>query len=100
MVAAVAAEGAAGLYIAADDGLFAKAGLHVTIQTVTSSSTVIPAMLHGSVDVASGQYTSYIAADAAGRRADADPGRRVLPRPARPGDRGRGRTARSPRWPA
>jgi NitT/TauT family transport system substrate-binding protein len=66
VVAAVPAEGAAGLYIAADDGLFAKAGLHVTIQTVTSSSTVIPAMLHGTVDVASGQYTSYIAADASG----------------------------------
>jgi NitT/TauT family transport system substrate-binding protein len=66
VVAAVAGEGAGGLYIAQDKGLFAKAGLHVTIQTVTSSSTVIPAMLHGSVDVASGQYTSYFAVDAAG----------------------------------
>jgi|CZLB01.1.fsa_nt_gi NitT/TauT family transport system substrate-binding protein len=66
VVAAVPGEGAAGLYIAQEKGLFAKQGLHVTIQPVTSSSTVIPAMLHGSVDVASGQYTSYIAADAAG----------------------------------
>ena len=41
VVAAVAGEGAGGLYIAQDEGLFAKAGLHVTIQTVTSSSTVI-----------------------------------------------------------
>ncbi len=66
MVAAVPGEGAAGLYIAQEKGLFGKQGLHVTIQTVTSSSTVIPAMLHGSVDVASGQYTSYITAAAAG----------------------------------
>jgi NitT/TauT family transport system substrate-binding protein len=66
VVAAVPGEGAAGLYIAQEKGLFARAGLHVTIEPVTSSSTVIPAMLHGSVDVASGQYTSYIAADAAG----------------------------------
>src|ERR1039457_4239351 len=64
VVAAVPGEGAAGLCIAQEKGLFAKQGLHVTIQPVTSSSTVIPAMLHGSVDVASGQYTSYIAADA------------------------------------
>jgi NitT/TauT family transport system substrate-binding protein len=66
VVAAVPGEGAAGLYIAQERGLFAKQGLHVTIKPVTSSSTVIPAMLHGSVDVASGQYTSYIAVDAAG----------------------------------
>jgi NitT/TauT family transport system substrate-binding protein len=66
VVAAVPGEGAAGLYIAQEKGLFSKQGLHLTIQTVTSSSTVIPAMLHGSVDVASGQYTSYITADAAG----------------------------------
>jgi NitT/TauT family transport system substrate-binding protein len=66
VVAAVAGEGAGGLYVAQDEGLFAKVGLHVKIEAVTSSSTVIPAMLHGSVDVASGQYTSYFAADAAG----------------------------------
>jgi NitT/TauT family transport system substrate-binding protein len=66
VVAAVSGEGAGGLYIAQDEGLFKKVGLHVTIQPVTSSSTVIPAMEHGSVDVSSGQYTSYIAVDAAG----------------------------------
>jgi NitT/TauT family transport system substrate-binding protein len=66
VVAAVPTVGAASLYIAQDDGLFAKAGLHVKIETVTSSSTVLAAMLHGSVDVAYGQYTSYIAADASG----------------------------------
>jgi NitT/TauT family transport system substrate-binding protein len=66
VVATVPSEGAAGLYIAEEQGLFAQAGLHVTIETVTSSSTVIPAMLHGSIDVAVGQYTSYIEADAIG----------------------------------
>jgi NitT/TauT family transport system substrate-binding protein len=65
-VAAVPGEGAAGLYIAQDQGLFAKAGLHVTIKTVTTSDAVIPDMKAGSVDVASGQYTSYILADAKG----------------------------------
>ncbi|HUZ23984.1 MAG TPA: ABC transporter substrate-binding protein [Streptosporangiaceae bacterium] len=66
VVAAVPGEGAAGLYIAQDKGLFAKAGLHVKIEPVISAETVIPGMLHGSIDVASGQYTSYIGADAAG----------------------------------
>lgn len=66
VVAAVPGEGSAGLYVAQDQGLFARAGLHVTIKAVTSSSVVIPAMLHGSVQIASGQYTSYIAATASG----------------------------------
>ena len=41
-------------------------GLHVTIKPVVSAAAVIPAMLHGSVDVDGGGYVSYIAADAAG----------------------------------
>jgi NitT/TauT family transport system substrate-binding protein len=65
-VMAVPAEGAAGLYIAQDDGLFKKAGLHVTIKPTENPTADIPALLHGSVDVLSGQYTTYIAADAAG----------------------------------
>ena len=66
VVMAVPAEGAAGLYIAQDDGLFAKAGLHVTIKPTEDPTADIPALRHGSVDVLSGQYTTYIAADAAG----------------------------------
>ncbi len=66
VVMAVPAEGAAGLYIAQDDGLFARAGLHVTIKATENPTADIPALLHGSVDVLSGQYTTYIAADAAG----------------------------------
>jgi NitT/TauT family transport system substrate-binding protein len=65
-VMAVPAEGAAGLYIAQDDGLFQKAGLHVTIKPTENPTADIPALLHGSVDVLSGQYTTYIAATAAG----------------------------------
>jgi NitT/TauT family transport system substrate-binding protein len=66
VVAAVPAEGAAGLYIAQDEGLFARAGLHVTIETTEDTNADIPALVHGSVDVLSGQYTTYIAADATG----------------------------------
>jgi NitT/TauT family transport system substrate-binding protein len=65
-VAAVPGEGCAAVFVAQQQGLFAKQGLHVKIEPVVSSSTVIPSMLHGSVDVACGQYTSYIAADVAG----------------------------------
>jgi ABC-type nitrate/sulfonate/bicarbonate transport system substrate-binding protein len=62
VVDAVPGEGAAGLFIAEEDGLFARAGLHVKIVPVESSSTstVLPDMEAGKVDVASGQYTSYI----------------------------------------
>jgi NitT/TauT family transport system substrate-binding protein len=66
VVDAVPGEGAAGLFIAERDGLFAKAGLHVKVVPVISSSTVLPAMEAGKVDVASGQYTSYILPDAFG----------------------------------
>jgi NitT/TauT family transport system substrate-binding protein len=65
-VAAVPAEGATGMYVAEQEGLFAKVGLHVTIKTVTSSADVITSILHGSVQVSSGQYAPYIAADAHG----------------------------------
>jgi NitT/TauT family transport system substrate-binding protein len=65
-VAAVPAEGAAGLYIAEDDGLFTKAGLHVTIEPTENPEAVIPAMLHSSVQVLSGQYQVYVAVTAAG----------------------------------
>src|ERR1700691_4266879 len=65
-VASVPAEGAAGLYIALNQGLFAKVGLHVKIEPIADPTAVVPDMLHGSVQVASGQYVTYIAAAAAG----------------------------------
>ena len=66
VVAVVPAEAQAGLYIAQAKGLFTKAGLHVTVKTALSAQTVIPAMLHGGVDVTGGQYVSYIAEQAKG----------------------------------
>jgi NitT/TauT family transport system substrate-binding protein len=65
-VAAVPGEGAAGLYIAHQQRLFAKAGLRVTIETVTSAATAIPDLVHGEAQVVSGQYDSFISADAHG----------------------------------
>jgi NitT/TauT family transport system substrate-binding protein len=65
-VAAVPGEGSAGIYIAQDDGLFAKAGLKVTITSVSSSDVVMPQMKAGSVQIVSGQYSSYVAAEVAG----------------------------------
>jgi NitT/TauT family transport system substrate-binding protein len=65
-VAAVPSEGAAGLYIAEEKGMFAKAGLNVKVTPAVASTAVIPAMLHGNVDVDYGAYTAYIGATAAG----------------------------------
>jgi NitT/TauT family transport system substrate-binding protein len=61
VVAAVPATGAAGLYIAEQRGLFAAAGLHVTIKSSVSASDVMPDLLNGSVNVSLGQWTSAIA---------------------------------------
>jgi NitT/TauT family transport system substrate-binding protein len=66
VVGAVPAESAAALYIAQERGIFAAHGLHVTIKTIASTNDVIPDMLHGSIDVASGQFPGFIAAQAAG----------------------------------
>jgi NitT/TauT family transport system substrate-binding protein len=66
VVAAVPAEGAAGLYIALERGLFARQGLRVTIKTIEDPTEAIPLMRRGQVDVASGEYTAYIAAEASG----------------------------------
>jgi NitT/TauT family transport system substrate-binding protein len=66
VVAAVPATGAAGLYIAEQRGLFAAAGLHVTIESSVSAADVIPDLLNGSVQVSLGQWTSAIAVAARG----------------------------------
>ena len=66
VVAAVPATGASGLYIAQQRGLFAAAGLHVTIESSVSAAAVIPDLLNGSIDVSLGQWTSAIAAEARG----------------------------------
>ena len=66
VVGAVPAETSTALYIAQERGIFAAHGLHVKIQTIVSTDDVVTDLLHGSVDVASGQVTSFIAAQAQG----------------------------------
>jgi NitT/TauT family transport system substrate-binding protein len=65
-VAAIPASDLAGLYVAMDQGLFARQGLHVTLEKIPSSQAVIKAQLSGKVDISAGSYVPYIAAQAAG----------------------------------
>lgn len=64
VVAAVPALDSAAVYIAQERGLFTQEGLHVTILPAISSATVISAQQAGKFDVTSGNYVSYILADA------------------------------------
>jgi NitT/TauT family transport system substrate-binding protein len=57
----------AGLYIAQEDGLFARQGLHVTIEDLPSSQ-VVTAQLKGQVDISAQSYLPYVEAQAAGAR--------------------------------
>jgi NitT/TauT family transport system substrate-binding protein len=66
VVAAVPATGATGLYIAEQRGLFAAAGLKVTIESSVSAADVVPDLINGSIDVSLGQWTSAIAVQATG----------------------------------
>ena len=84
-VAATPAADLAGLYIAQEEGLFAKQGLHVTLEKIASNQAAVAAQLKGQVDISAQSYVSYIAAQAAGARfrilAEAStlkPGTRVL----------------------
>ena len=67
-VAALPAADLAGLYIALDEGLFTRQGLHVTIKPIPGSQAIIAAQLNGQVDISAGSYIPYIAAQAAGAR--------------------------------
>ncbi len=66
IVGAVPAESGAALYIAQETGIFAAHGLQVKIEPIASTSDIIPDMMHGTIDVASGQFPGFIAAQAAG----------------------------------
>jgi NitT/TauT family transport system substrate-binding protein len=57
----------AGLFIAQDEGFFARQGLNVKIVPIASSAAVIAEQLKGQVDISAGAYESYIAAEANGR---------------------------------
>jgi NitT/TauT family transport system substrate-binding protein len=63
-LAALPAADAAGLYVAEQRGLFAAEGLHVKIVSVTSSATAIAGQEAGRYDVTTGNYVSYILAEA------------------------------------
>jgi NitT/TauT family transport system substrate-binding protein len=63
-VAADPAVDSAGLYIAQQRGLFAAEGLRVTIVPAVSGKTTINKQLAGAFDVTSGNYVSYILANA------------------------------------
>jgi NitT/TauT family transport system substrate-binding protein len=67
-IAAVPSADLAGVYIAQDDGYFAKEGLHVTLEKVPSSQAIIALQLAGKIDLCAGAYTPYISAEAAGDR--------------------------------
>jgi NitT/TauT family transport system substrate-binding protein len=45
-------------------GLFAAQGLHVTLQSITSSANVLSLLLKGNVDILAGNYVSEIQAEA------------------------------------
>jgi NitT/TauT family transport system substrate-binding protein len=64
VVAAVPAVDSAGLYIAQQRGLFAAEGLRVSILKAVSGKTVINNQMAGHYDVTSGNYVSYILANA------------------------------------
>ncbi len=67
-VAAVPAVDSAGLYIAKQRGLFAAEGLNVSILPAISGKTTINGQLAGQFAVTSGNYVSYILANAAPQR--------------------------------
>jgi NitT/TauT family transport system substrate-binding protein len=62
-VAMVPADDTAGWYIAMQDGLFAKQGLHIKITPAISSETAILGQMSGKYDVTDGNYVSYIQAE-------------------------------------
>jgi NitT/TauT family transport system substrate-binding protein len=69
-VGAIRGVGNAPLYIAASNGLFASAGLHVTIRPYQSVASELKALNSGSVDVATGDYVDFFEAQATSRHPD------------------------------
>jgi NitT/TauT family transport system substrate-binding protein len=67
VVAAVPATGATGLYIAEDQGLFTKAGLHVIIKSAASATTTVNDLFSGKTDVTLGQWTTALGLEAKGK---------------------------------
>lgn len=66
-VGAVPVADEAGLFIAADHGLFAKVGLHVTIDPIVSSADATKGQNDGTFDITAGNSVSYIQDQASGQ---------------------------------
>jgi NitT/TauT family transport system substrate-binding protein len=66
VVGAVESVSQAALFIAQQRGIFAAHGLHVTIEGINSTATTIPDLLNGSMDIAAGQVTTFVAGQAKG----------------------------------
>jgi NitT/TauT family transport system substrate-binding protein len=67
-IAAIPTVDLAGLYVALDQGLFARHGLRVRIVKIPSSKAIITDQLAGRVDISAGAYIGYITAQAAGAK--------------------------------
>jgi NitT/TauT family transport system substrate-binding protein len=65
-VGSVQSTTAAGLYLAAQRGYFAAAGLNVRIAPTAGSGTVMTDLINGTLDVSFGNYVSFILAQAHG----------------------------------
>ena len=57
----------AGLYVAQQQGFFAREGLHVKIVTIAGGEAAIPGLQSGRVQLAGANYVSFILAQEAGR---------------------------------
>jgi NitT/TauT family transport system substrate-binding protein len=69
VVGATPAEAVTPLYVAAQQGIFAAHGLNVQIKTIqsTASAQTLPDLLNGTYDIAAGQVTTFISAQASGK---------------------------------
>ncbi len=66
VVGVLPAVNTASLYIAIKEGYFTQAGLTVIPRQLAASTEAIPSMLHGTIDISSGNMDSYLAAEASG----------------------------------
>jgi len=69
-VAAISGIDNAPLYIAARSGVFARAGLHVTIRSYRSVGQELQALNKGGVDIAAGDYVDFFYSQATSRNPD------------------------------
>jgi NitT/TauT family transport system substrate-binding protein len=76
----------AGIYIAEDDGLFARQGLNVKIVLVGGAGNGLGDLQTGKAQLIEGNYVSFILAQIAGRFAAPDPADAAATEPLRPVD--------------